>query len=34
MDTNYILVDQLTNINDNLARIADCLEKLTKDIDE
>lgn len=27
MDTNYILVDQLVNINDNLARIADALEK-------
>ena len=34
MDTNYILVDQLANINDNLGRIAECLEKLTKDIDE
>lgn len=29
MDTNYILADQLSNINDNLGRIADALEKLT-----
>ena len=34
MDTNYILADQLSNINENLGRVADCLEKLTKDIDE
>lgn len=34
MDSNYILVDQLVNINENLGRIAECLEKLTKDIDE
>ena len=27
MDTIYILADQLVNINDNLARIADALEK-------
>lgn len=27
MNTDFILVDQLVNINDNLARIADALEK-------
>lgn len=31
MDTNYILADQLSNINDNLGRIADALEKLMEE---
>lgn len=34
MDTAFVLADQLSSINDNLVTIAECLEKLTKDIDE
>lgn len=31
MDNYFILADQLAQINDNLGRIADCLEKLMED---
>lgn len=34
MDSYFIIADQLSQINDNLGRIADSLEKLMEDNNE